>query len=37
MNQQITQIGKLEEKRLKVRTVLTEEEIRVARDIRRAD
>ena len=35
-NHQI-QINKLEEKRLKVRTTLTEEEIRVSRDIRRAD
>jgi len=31
------QINKLEEKRLKVRTTLTEEEIGVSRDIRRAD
>jgi hypothetical protein len=35
MNQ--IQVSKVEEKRLKVRTVLTEEEIRVSRDIRRTD
>jgi len=35
MNQ--IQVSKVEEKRLKVRAVLTEEEIRVSRDIRRAD
>ena len=31
------QINKLEEKRLKVRTTLTEEEVRLLSDVRRSD
>ena len=37
MNQVVTQVGKLVEKRLKVRASLTEDEIRLLSDVRRSD
>jgi hypothetical protein len=37
MEQIQTQVGKLVEKRLRVRTSLTEDEVRLLSDIRRAD